>query len=290
MKNIKTIFLFTIVFISLFVLAHLIFLISFSPTETFNEDNYFQNHKNKKVLAIVSHDDDLVAFSGTFAYLRELGWQVEYVSFYRGKNDSLELNRKNELQKVAEIQKFSDLQIIDFEFLKEPEKAKSLSVPYDELESVFYLDSLRGYIKNVIRASNPDIIFSLDDVIGGYGHAEHVIVAQSIRKVSEELKLKGLISTERIYQGVYPDSQEKAINGHLSIYQEAMKDYQAPEGMPAPNVQIPIRKYHREKMAAIKSYASQHNNLKKFIVYYHWYPSWLYFNIFNREFFTIIKI
>jgi LmbE family N-acetylglucosaminyl deacetylase len=286
----KFIALFAILYVLLFTGAHIVYVYSFSPREKKPNDIFLTESKLKKALAIVAHDDDLAVFAGTFAYLRESGWEVEYVSFYRGKNDELENLRKNELKKVADLQGFSKLRIIDFQFLQNPDvELTYMPIPYSKFETHFKMDSLRQIIREVILTSKPSVIFSLDDIIGGYGHSEHVIVGQCIVKMCRQLKAEGLWDVNKIYQGVYPASQEKAVNKNLKVYQEALKVYQV-DGMPDPDVQIQVKKYHREKMKVIKTYASQHKNLKKFAVYHHYYPSWIYFRIFSREFFKVLEV
>lgn len=280
-----TLLLFSLVFIA----AHIIYVYGFSPRESYPDDTYLSATEHRKALAIVAHDDDLSFFAGTFATLREAGWEVDYVSFYRGIKDNYEMLRKGELKKVGEIQRFTNLHMVDFELLVNPAVEKSyMPVPYEEFEQHFKMDSLRIIIREIILESQPSVIFSLDDVIGGYGHPEHIIVGQSITRVSRELKEEGVWTVQRIYQGVYPPSHELAVNSDLEVYREALKVYQV-KGMPDPDVQLHIKKHHKEKMAVLKAYASQHNSIKKFAVYYHYYPSWLYFRIFNREFFRVVE-
>ena len=290
MKLLKFIALFIFLFALVLIVAHILYVYSFSPRENYPIDTYLSTTEHKKALAIVAHDDDLSFFAGTFASLREAGWEVDYVSFYKGKKDNYEMLRKGELKKVGEIQRFTNLHMVDFEFLVNTTVKKSyMPVPYEAFEQHFKMDSLRTIIREIILESQPSVIFSLDDVIGGYGHPEHIIVGQSITKVSRELKEEAVWTVQRIYQGVYPPSHELAVNKDLPVYREALKVYH-PDGMPDPDVQIPIKNHHKEKMAVLKAYASQHRNIKKFAVYYHYYPSWLYFRIFDWEFFRVVEI
>jgi LmbE family N-acetylglucosaminyl deacetylase len=290
MKLLKFSALFLLLFSLVFIAAHIIYVYGFSPREKFPYDTYLSAMDHKKALAIVAHDDDLAFFAGTFAILREMGWEVDYVSFYKGKNDDYEILRKGELKKVSAIQGFKNLFVVDFEFLINPDAEQTyMPVPYENFETHFKMDSLRLIFREIILESKPAVIFSLDDVIGGYGHPEHIIVGQSIISVSKTLKEERLWNVEKVYQGVFPHSHETAVNKNLPVYREALKIYH-PDGMPDPDVQIHIKKHHKEKMAVLKSYASQHRNIKKFAVYYHYYPSWLYFRIFDREFFRVVEI
>ncbi len=59
--------------------------------------------------------------------------------------------------------------------------------------------------------------------------------------------------------------------------------------MPAPDVQVNIAAFGGLKKKAMQSYSTEQNSIRKFWPYYNWYPGWIYFRIFNRDFFRIIK-
>lgn len=287
MRIIKFISLLLGVTALVFLLAHLLYTWSFRAVEQFPNDTQLETISNKTALVIVAHDDEASTFAGTVAHLRSEGWTIDFLCFYKGEDMSIEKIRKSEAQKAGLIQQFRNIDLIDLNMQRKP--LSNLVIPYSEFEEYFYTDSVAKVIKSIILKSKPSVVFSLDDVIGGYGHSEHVLVGQLARKVANEINAEGLGNIHYLYHCVYPPSMADRMMVNQPIYKLAQQVYNC-DGMPKADVQITIEQFSQEKMATIRSYASQHRNLKKFVKHYHLYPHWLYFRIFDKEFFRVIKL
>jgi LmbE family N-acetylglucosaminyl deacetylase len=274
------------------VAAHIIYLYTLKPKEEYPEDSYLKNAPNKTALIIVAHDDDAAPYSGTTSLLAADDWDISFMCFYndywRPEENPI---RKLEMKEAARIQGFRNLELIDFTMRNRLDTVKQpwMPIPYEEFRGNFNTDLLKMYILNAIKRYNPSVIFTLDNVIGAYGHPEHVLVSQCILELCSLYKDSLDFSVRKIYQSVLPSSQAEKIMGNMDVYSEGKRIYGC-NGIPSPDVQINISSFSGTKKRVFLAHKSQHRNLKKFIPYYHYYPGWLYFGIFNEEYFRIIDI
>jgi len=162
-------------------------------------------------------------------------------------------------------------------------------MPYDSFPKVYLMDSLKGYIGRYIEQYKPSVLFTLDDVIGGYGHPDHVLVSKLARKYCEEHKSDSGFSVKKIYQNVFSPSLSENVMKNSPTYIQAKQVYHC-DGMPEPSVQINFYDYARNKKMVIQAYTTEQNSLRKIWPYYHWYPAFIYFKIFDRDFFHVVDI
>ena len=274
------------------VAAHIIYLFTLTPKDKYPEDTYLKTEQKKSALIIVAHDDDAAPFSGTTSLLAANGWDISFLCFYtdywRPEDNP---TRKLEMKNIAEIQGLKNIELIDFTITNRLDTMEKpwMPIPYNKFPDYFKIDSLKMYIQDAINKYKPNVIFTLDSDIGFYGHPEHVLVAQTVVDVCSSYKDTLGFSVRKIYQYVWPKSQAEKIMGNSDVYSEGKRIYGC-DGMPSPDVQINISLFSKTKKRVFLAHASQHRNLKKFFPYYHYYPGWLYFGIFNKEYFRIINI
>ncbi len=291
MKKAKR-FLITIIIVIIAIVAgHIYYLTTFKGNEIFPNDTFLDKVTNKKALIIVAHDDDAIGCSGTVAELTKKGWEIRFMTFYnnfwRVEDNPI---RKKEVAKVVSIQKLAGADLIDFTIEKtDTVKQPWMPIPYSKFPDYFKIDSLKILIGNAIDKYNPSIIFTLDNITGAYGHPAHVCVSKCVIDVCNEKKKNSDFSVKKIYQSVYTRTSSEKIMGKMDVYISAKKVYQC-EGMPIPDVEINISGSAKEKMETLLAYESQKRNLKKYVPYYNWYPYWIYFNVFDKEYFKIITI
>lgn len=296
MKKAIKILLIVVVVALLAITGHVFYLKSLAAKEVYPDDTYLAKEPDKKALIIVAHDDDMIGSSGTISMLCDGGWQIREMCFYQQgglylKKDSLKNPvRKKDLQTVARLQGVKEVFPIDFNFRRDMSAEKSyMPIPYSQFGNSFMMDSLEKYIGGYIEKYKPTVIFTLDNIIGGYGHPDHVLISQVVLAYCNKHKDEEGFSVKKIYQPVFPPSLAENIFGSLPVYQEAKKVYAAP-GMPNPDVQVNITRYGALKKKALASYSTEQNSIRKFWPYYYWYPSWIYFSIFDRDFFRVITI
>jgi len=287
-----------IILISIFIICLIAFIIhilsikKLAPTEEYPYDTYLDKEQNKKALIVVAHDDDAVAFAGTTSTLAEEGWDISFLCFYpyhwRPEDNP---TRKIEMVNVKQIQGLKDIYLIDMEIRNRLDTVEDAwkPIPYEQFAANFNIDSLRMCIGDAINLSSPSVIFMLDNVIGLYGHPEHVVVGQVVEEYCRYYHDTAGFPVKKIYQGVLPPSHAEKLMGNTSTYSGGKEIYKC-DGMPLPDVQVDIYPYAKKKKSVFLAHASQHRNLKKFFPSYKYIPSKIYFRIFDKEYFNIIQL
>ncbi|MCG9910699.1 MAG: PIG-L family deacetylase [Flavobacteriales bacterium] len=264
----------------------------FAPTETYPDDRYLDTVSVKRAMIIVAHDDDDCAMSGTIAKLTANGWTIKQMSLQNhivpktGKNPADIICQGNEL-------------LLDdghYRLGTDTMKHPYLPIPYEEIKKQFLTEKVAEAIIQKVSEFNPSVVFTLDDVKGGYGHPEHIFISRLVKDLFEE----GKIEVQKIYQSVYTDHMEtEIVDKWLG---PRMKKWGYPDasamanemygisGMPEPTVQIYISDVAETKMKYLKSYDEDvRKNLRKFIPYYEEFDASTYFGLFDREFFRVIE-
>ncbi len=296
MKRLFRILLFLLLIVILVIGGHVYYLTTLSAKEKYPADTYLDTTSNKSALIIVAHDDDMVGSSGTISRLCKNGWKIREMCFYQqgglyNTKDSIKNPvRKEDLKRVAVIQGLAGTDPVDFNFRNDMQTGKAyLPMPYAKFAENYKEDSLNGYIASYIEQYKPAVIFTLDNLMGGYGNPDHVLISRLVLAYCNLHKNDPGFSVKRIYQPVFPPSLAERVLGKLPVYIEAKKVY-GTNGMPPPNVQIDISAFAKQKKAAMQTYTTEQNSLKQIWPFYNWYPSWVYFKIFDRDFFRIIEI
>ncbi len=75
----------------------------------------------------------------------------------------------------------------------------------------------------------------------------------------------------------------------MEVYNEAKKVY-GTDGMPHPDVEVNFYEYAKKKKECMVAYTTEQNSLKQIWPYYNWYPYWVYFRIFDRDFFRVVDV
>lgn len=264
----------------------------FSATEVYPNDTFLSKTQNKRALVIVAHDDDDCAMSGTIAKLSAEGWEVMQLSLQSHVDKSTGRNPAHLICKGNEPI------LSDGYYRKglDTMKAPYLPIPYEEIQKQFLRDKVAQSIITKVNVFKPSVIFTLDNIKGGYGHPEHIFISQLVLELFQEKKL----SVEKVYQSVYTNHMESEIVDKW--LKEQMDKWGYPhsstianelykiDGMPEPTVQVNILNVAETKMSYLKAYdESVRKNLRKFIPYYEEFPAETYFKVFDREFFRVME-
>jgi len=280
-----------VIAVLILLIAQIFYFIYLSPTEDYPKDNYLENAQNKTALIVVAHDDDASFFAGTTAKLTKAGWDINFITFYSKQWRAEEYDiRKQEMREVADYLNFKNLWMHDLRIRYEVDPAGKPWMPmeYKYFKEEFNVDSLYQLISTAILKSKPSVILMLDIVMGFYGHNDHTVVGQVTYNAAKNINDSNKI-IERIYQYVWPPSYAEKVMGGKEVYEAAKKIYKI-EGMPKPTVEIDISDYAAEKKKVLELHASQQRNLTKLFWAYSYYPAWLYFGIFNTEYFNLIEM
>jgi LmbE family N-acetylglucosaminyl deacetylase len=295
MRKLKWILFFVLAAL-LVIAGHVYYLTTLSAKEKYAADSYLSAELNKTALIIVAHDDDMVGSAGTITLLCKSGWKIRERCFYQQggfyfkKDSARNPVRKADLQRVTAIQGLAGVDPVDFNFRNDMENEKAyMPMPYDKFAENYKEDSVTAYIAEYIAQYRPSVVFTLDNIMGGYGNPDHVMISRLVVEYCSKHKNDPGFSVQKIYQPVFPPSLAERVLGKLPVYLEAKKVYKC-DGMPLPDVQVQIYPYAKEKKEAMQAYTTEQNSLRKIWPYYNWYPSWLYFRIFDRDFFRVVDV
>jgi LmbE family N-acetylglucosaminyl deacetylase len=296
MKRLSRFFLVAIVLFLLATGGHIYYLTTLSAREKYPEDNYLLSASEKKGLIIVAHDDDMVGSAGTITMLCKNGWEIHEMCFYQQgglyfKKDSAKNPiRRKSLEVVARIEGLKGIDPVDLNFRNDMQTEKSyLPMPYADFNKNYKLDSLRSIIGAYIEKYKPTVIFSLDNIMGGYGHPDHTVIGGLVVEYCRQHKNDPGFPVRKIYQPVFPPSLSNRVLSRMEVYNKAKQVYQC-DGMPLPDVQVNFYKYAAEKKECMLAYTTEQNSLKQIWPYYRWYPYWIYFRIFDRDFFHVVDV
>jgi LmbE family N-acetylglucosaminyl deacetylase len=265
----------------------------FAATESYPTDSYLDTVQNKRALVIVAHDDDDCIMSGTLAMLKTQGWIIK--QYCLEKHQGVDPDRHpSEL-----ISNGSELILSNDAYRVAPDTLHHEAYPmsYAEIDKQFYTAKVATALTALINQFSPSVIFTLDDVKGGYGHPDHVFISRLVADAA----VRKVIPCMRIYQVVYTPHMENEIVFHW--LDKRLKEWGYPNhsltanrmynvgGMPEPTVQVNISKFAHVKMKYLLAYNEDvRKNFRQFIPYYEEFDAETYFGIFDREFFRVINI
>jgi len=263
----------------------------FAATETYPEDTYLDTVANKRAMIIVAHDDDDCIMSGTIAKLTANGWTIKQLS--------LEVhNTPGENRNAAHIICEGSEKILEDGLYRpgvDTVKYPYMPIPYEEIEKQYLHEKVAAALIARVNEFNPSVLFTFDNIKGGYGHPDHIFISQLVLDLFNEDE----INAQLIYQGVITRHMEAEI---VRWQKPKMEKWGYPQpgpaadklygidGIPEPDVQINITDQAETKMTYLRTYPeSVRKNFRKYIPYYEEFDAKLYFSIFDREFFRIIE-
>ncbi|ADR21554.1 hypothetical protein MATR_08160 [Marivirga tractuosa] len=272
--------------------AHIAYINRYVPSEEFPEDIYLSRVEVKKALVISAHDDDICAMSGTISKLNKAGWEIKQLCF-DSKDRARNAAHLKAASYIMDEALFIDLGEVSYRKLHDSIQYSWMPIPKESFPLVYQKDLVKKYLVGQIVDFKPSIIFSLDNVLGGYGHPDHTFISDLIVEICKEDKR----SVKKIYQSVFPDSYEAALFPDLdnragkypSPYFTAKQMYKI-DGMPEPHVQINIYDNSWKKKMFLSTYLeNERKNIRKFLPAYEYYPHWFYFWLFDKEYFRVIE-
>jgi LmbE family N-acetylglucosaminyl deacetylase len=282
---------FTILLLPLMIIGgHIAYLFYLSSDSEYSEDDFLLKANNKNAVVIVAHDDDAISMSGTIAMLTNAGWNVSELCFYQGWKDKDDI-RKRDLTRAAEILKMAPPSYHNIALRTDRSELTKPWMPItnDQFDSVYIRKEAYPLIANFIEKHQPSVIFTLDNIMGGYGHPDHVFISQLVMDYCADRLSDSSFSVQRIYQAVFPTEMNERILGDMEVYQAAKQVYTITY-FPEPDFFISITGYEQIKKDALLAFTTEQHALKKIWPYYDSYPATIYFNIFNKEYYRVLDM
>lgn len=269
----------------------------YAAIETYPDDTILNSVVNKTAMIITAHDDDMLLTAGTASKLNKEGWLVISVCFQNEKPERNTVHMKA-AKHVLDSVTFIEVTGKDYRNDISEGVLPHTPIPRSEFSKVFNYQKVEKPLLAIINRINPTVIFTLDNEIGGYGHPGHVFISQLVLDLAREKK----IMPEYIYQSVMTPHMETSIIeerhsrrmkswGYDGDGWETAKNIYQVDGMPLPNTQIYISSEAENKMKYLRSYNErERKTMGFFLPAFEEYEADEYFQIFDREFFRVIKI
>ncbi|TAH17475.1 MAG: hypothetical protein EAZ08_13705 [Cytophagales bacterium] len=279
---------------AMILIAHLYYLSTLAATEIYPTDTFLDKASRKKALIITAHDDDAFASAGTIGKLVSEGWEIRHICLSSQQG----IARDKMFEGIVKEQGLAG---VDFLSLKhrndlDTNKTPFMPIAIKNFRVVFNAKSVYEMLAEKIDQFQPEVIFSLDDQIGGYGHPDHVFISRLVLDYCKENNTKANFSVKKIYQSVFTPSMSEAIMvkerlhnwSTVNPYLTGKMVYNV-SGMPIPTTEINIYSWAKAKKTYMDGFPPQdRKNIKKFAPAFHLYPAWLYFSIFDKEYFRVI--
>jgi LmbE family N-acetylglucosaminyl deacetylase len=138
---------------------------------------------NKKALIIVAHDDDDCMMSGTIAKLTANGWTIKQLSLQVHKIPGEDRNAAHIICEGYE-------QILEdglYRHGMDTIKCPYCPIAYDEIEKQYLHEKVAEVLITMVNEYNSSILFTLDNIKGGYGHPDHVFISKRSNKCATHL-------------------------------------------------------------------------------------------------------
>lgn len=270
------------------VLSHILYLFYLSSAPDYPDDPFLSTGSNRRALIIVAHDDDAISMSGTLSMLTKQGWDVQELCFYQGYmgKDAI---RKRDLDRATRILGMASPRTIDLELRKNREQVEKpwMPIPYAQFDSLYNQESARDAITGMIEEVQPVVIFTLDHIMGGYGHPDHVLISRMVLDYCTSRSRDSSFSVQRIYQAVFDPGMNERILKDMDAYLAAKSVYGV-SASPAPHVSVCIRGHEEAKKQALMAFTTEQHALTRIWPWHRNYPACVYFGIFDREFYRVL--
>lgn len=242
----------------------------------------FPKNSPKRILAIFAHPDDEIMVAGTFHKLSEDEDVVSVLAtFTRGEagptgglvsQDLLGKERTKELTNISEILDTDHLEIFDY-----PDGGLTNTDP----------NKIKDSIRQLIDTYQPTTILTYDDVLGLYGHPDHLLMGKLTKEVVLEEVSKGGSSIKRLYMATLP---KPMIDLALKLSPTFQENYPAEGGLPEPSIAFPMASEAKVKKQVLLAHKTQWEVVGSVQPYYDKIPSQIYYRIFDREYYHLVDI
>lgn len=234
----------------------------------------------KTLLAVWAHPDDEVTSAGALARLaKEEGARLVLVYMTRGEAakdlgytaDQLARLRPPEARAAGEALGAARVVVLDY--------------PDGGLPDVDATQA-QAAIRKIVDEEKPSIIVSFDERVGFYGHPDHAQVGRWVRAVVDNGLTEQGFPVRRLYQATLPQSM---IDLALKLVDAFRTRYprEPGKGLPAPDLAIAIPSQAASKRAVLDAHVTQVRIISDVQPYYDRAPAWLYYRLFDREYYAV---
>lgn len=235
----------------------------------------FASGAPRRIMAIWAHPDDEITSAGTLSSLTSAGADLTLVYLTAGEaardtgysREELASVRREEAKAAGALLGAAHVEVLDF-----PDSGLTTTDPA----------GAKAAIAGLIERFQPGVIVSFDQQVGFYGHPDHIQTGRWVREVVDE----GAPSVTRLYQATLPKA---LISLALKLVQAFRDNYPADpaRGLPPATLAFPISRQAKTKRRLLDVHKSQAKIIADVQPYYDRVPAWLYYRLFDREYFTL---
>jgi LmbE family N-acetylglucosaminyl deacetylase len=245
--------------------------------------------KMGKVMFIFPHPDDEITCAGTLKKLDEQGIETILLTLTKGEAGPTSglINEANASVKKAKLAQLREQELHSVGKLLGIDYLEILDFPDGGIQNIAS-EQIKATLLEKINYYQPSIIVSYDDRIGLYGHQDHILVARYLKELWLESRHNPNFSPSRLYQVTLP---KPMIQTALKISETFQKNYpnHPEDGLPFPSIAINITQFGSYKRQAIETHRSQKDMLNDLQPYYDKFPPFIYFWVFDKEYFTEVN-
>lgn len=234
------------------------------------------------VLCVFAHPDDEILLAGTLHLMAQQGRRVVGLYLTRGEagptgdlvpRQQLGAARSQELEQAGQVLGYHALQILDFGDGQLPQTDSAQMVQA---------------IAQAIAQHRPQVLLTYDDRVGLYGHPDHVAAARYTKQVFLQGQARPDFPVKRLFQATLGQNTVKAA---LKLAPGFKNRYptEPGKGLPLPHFAVRITPAGTAKMAALQAHRTQASVFDKLMPFYKSLPQWLYFRLFDREYYAEVK-
>jgi LmbE family N-acetylglucosaminyl deacetylase len=233
----------------------------------------------ENVLAVWAHPDDEITSAGTLAGMARAGVKVTLLYLTHGEAARDTGYSREELAKVRAEEAKAAAKTLGAAHVK------LLELPDGGLTG---LDpaAAKAAIRAAIDHHRPQVVISFDEQVGYYGHPDHIQTGRWVREVIEAGAVDPDFPVRRLYQATLP----LALIGLARKLVAAFRDHYPTDpakGLPVPTLAVPIAAQATTKRALLDVHRSQAKVIADVQPYYDRAPAWLYYRLFDREYFSL---
>jgi len=234
--------------------------------------NRVQFRADDRILYVVAHPDDEVLMSGTLSMLKQrFHLPVKALYLTHGEDgptfdlvpkSGLKQRRTEELERVKGILSLDEMVVCDYP---------------DRYLADQDFDTVCQTVRAEAEAFAPTYIFTFDENIGMYGHTDHVAAGRAAVRVA-----KALDCVKGVFQMTLPSGM---LSLALKMSRTFRERYDPARGLPQPNVAANIYRWRKIRFAVTRAHETQTAVMRELQPYYDKLPRFLYYAIFDREYF-----
>ncbi len=233
----------------------------------------------RRVMAVWAHPDDEITAAGTLAALARRGAAVRLVYLTHGEAAhgtgwsaaQLWAMRPREAQAAGRILGAASVRVLDY--------GDGKLVRADGARA-------KAELRAMIDAFRPSVVIGFDERVGFYGHPDHAQAGRwTAEVVREGWAADPAFPVRRLYQATLPPRLIALARRYIAAFRNHYPS--APgQGLPAPTVAVPIAEEGAVKRAVLDAHRTQVRVIDDVQPFARKTPSWLYYRVFDREYFT----